>query len=777
VINRDISLRRQIVLLCSSLVILTSVVIQTISWWSTNNYNNKQISSNIEQARIQFSQYLQQKEELLTTSARVLTADFGFKQAVSTRDKDTIVSVLDNHASRINADIMLLADLNGDLLSSSLSSNNDMAEPESVAELISQLTFDDEQSHFVYIGNTLYQVLVLAVKAPRVIAYAYIGFAINKPAMDKLKALTDLDISFFNTQGDVLLTTINPTDATAISTSYLIEETLPWLFWQRPRYNNNEFILNSQDIQPISVFLTADLSPIYAEYDTLLATLFIIATVILFISIIISTVVAQNLTRPLSYLIESTRDFARGEYKQPSPPANANHEITALFNAFSDMGENIKSREEHILFQAEHDFLTQLYNRRSFRNIIDYYIQNFDNFLLVTVNVRGIENINDMLGTIIGDKSLQAIGLRLTEQLDSTYQHARLDGVTFSSLIPLKQDENKDIILKRYTDILLKPYDIDGLDINLKFWAGIAIYPLHGEDADTLSRRSTIGLEGAEKEHTVHRYYHNGEDEAHLKHLKIIEDLRTAVDADDGQLYMNYQPKMNLNTNKIDKVESLIRWEHPEIGFISPELFIAYAEQTGIIFDLTYWVVNSVVRQVAEWKQQGLDIHAAINVSAQDINHPDFYNNLQTVTKRYAVAPSSITLEVTERDLMHDEEQAIALLIKLKKMGYTISVDDYGIGQSSLAKLKQLPVDELKIDKSFVMQLNESESDQIIVNSTILLGHRLGLTVVAEGLENSQSLAILKSMKCDHIQGYFLSKPMSAIQFVTWLRSQHDQNI
>ncbi len=773
-IRRDISLRRQIVLLCSSLVILTTVVIQAISWWSANSYNDKQIASNIDQAKAQFTQYLQQKEALLTTSARVLTADFGFKQAVATQDKETIVSVLDNHADRINADIMMLSDLNGQLLASSLSANDEtISSPENLKLLINQITFDDHQSHFTYINNTLYQVLILPVKAPRTVAYAYIGFAINHPEMTELHSLTGLEISFFDNSKHALLSTLAKTDI-PVTKSYLMDTTLPWFILQRPRFNNSEFILNAQDDKPISVFLTTDLSPIYAEYDKLIMTVFLIASLILIISIIISTVVAQNLTRPLSYLIESTKAFARGEYSSLTMPTKANLEVTALVSAFSEMGQEIKTREDHILFQAEHDFLTRLYNRRSFREIIDYYIEHFDRFLLVTFNVRGIESINDMLGTDIGDKCLQAIATRLTEQLDPLYKHARLDGVTFSSLIPLNQNEDKDAILQNYTDLLVDTYDIDKLDINLKCWAGIATYPLNGHDADTLSRRSMIGLEGAEKEHVLHRYYQNGEDEAHLQHLKIIEDLKRAVELDDGQLYMNYQPKLNLDTNKVDKVESLIRWKHPEIGFISPELFIAYAEQTGIIFELTHWVINSVVKQVADWHQQGLDIHAAINVSAQDINHPEFYKNLQSVTKRYAVAPSSITLEVTERDLMHDEEQATALLINLKNIGYTISVDDYGIGQSSLAKLKQLPVDELKIDKSFVMQLNESESDQIIVNSTILLGHRLGLKVVAEGLENSQSLALLKTMECDLIQGYFLSKPMSAEQFVEWLGKHND---
>jgi diguanylate cyclase (GGDEF)-like protein len=772
-VKKKTSLRQSIVLLCAGLVLVTSVVTQKWSWWSSNQFNQRQLVESINNAQNVFEQYTKEKEKLLTTAARVLTADFGFKQAVTTRDEDTIASVLLNHGQRIDADLMLLTDLEGQLISSSLLEFNlDSAQTTSLKVLLNE----PGKTHFMILQNTLYQLLALSVNAPRPIAYAIVGFEINSVVADELKTLTGLDISFFNDMDSVITSSITTTDD-ILTPQYLTSKSLSWLFGSRPAFDNRQIEIDTTTEHPIKLFLTADLSSTYEEYDSLLLSITVIASLIMLVAILLSGLFAKNLTKPLYQLVDLSKAFSKGQYVNIASDTKMSQEISTLFDAFSEMGQAIDTRENQILYQSQHDTLTGLYNRHTFRQVISNTLINGKQHLLIAVNIRGFSNLNDILGIQIGDQCLKALAQRLIDFSKDGWQHARLDGDVFLSLIPLVENVHADRCVQEFLTRLAKPLKVDSLELNLKFWAGITIYPQDGDDPKAVFRRTMIALDYAEKDNKPIRYYHTGEEEARLQHLSIIEALRLALTLDDGQLYMNYQPKLNLKTGKIDKVEALIRWKHPELGFVSPEIFINYAEQTGIIFDLTAWVIDTVLKQLSDWQHKGIFIDAAINISAQDISHPDFHMNLKKASIKHQISPQYITLEVTERDLMQDEVQAIALLIELKERGYTISVDDYGIGQSSLAKLKQLPVDELKIDKSFIMELNSSESDQIIVSSTISLGHRLGLSVVAEGLENNESLDILKNMGCDHIQGYFLSRPMASEAFIEWLGSYNHKNV
>ena len=753
-------------------MLVTSIIIQAASWWSTSRFNEKQITASINNAQHVFEQYLHEKEKLLATAARVLTADFGFKQAVASKDAETITSVLLNHGQRINADLMLLTDLQGELISSSLpdfSLNNE--QQTSLKELLN----GQGETHFMILKNTLYQLLALPVKAPRAIAYTYVGFEIDATVTEELKQLTGLDVSFFNTDDMALASSTSFTETTSLQ-SHLMSATLPWLFWDRPAFDSRKLTLTTTSSAPITVLLTADLSPTYKEYDALITTITIIASLIMLAAILVSGLFAKNLTQPLLLLVDVAKEYAKGQYGRVLPDKSMSQEMNTLFDAVSDMGKEISTREQHILHQARHDTLTELYNRHTFRKIIEEELHPSQNYLLIAINIRGFSNLNDALGIQVGDTCLQALAKRLGS-FDVCSKHARLDGDVFLSLIPIVAPEDSADSVQKFFEHLAKPLQLKSLALNLKFWSGITVYPRDcNNDAQAIFRRTMIALDASEKENQPIRYYQDGEEEARLERLNIVETLKEALTVDDGQLYMNYQPKLNLKTGKIDKVESLIRWQHPELGFVSPEVFISYAEQTGIIFELTTWVVNTVLKQLADWQQQGVIIEAAINISAQDLSHPDFHMNLMHASAKYDISPEHITLEVTERDLMQDEEQAVALLVDLKKSGYTISVDDYGIGQSSLAKLKQLPVDELKIDKSFIMELANSETDQIIVSSTITLGHRLGLSVVAEGLENDESLELLKSMSCDHIQGYFLARPMAQDAFIDWLKDYEQKD-
>ena len=312
---------------------------------------------------------------------------------------------------------------------------------------------------------------------------------------------------------------------------------------------------------------------------------------------------------------------------------------------------------------------------------------------------------------------------------------------------------------------------VNKLWLNLNFRLGACLFPEQSSNAKELVRRTTIALEAARNESKTIRTYQDGEDEAYLERLNLLEELRAVIAHNAGELFMVYQPKLNLDTGKIEKVESLIRWIKPDGQFISPELFIHLAEQSGLIIKLTHWVIDTVLKQQQAWRENNIELKVAINISAQDITHIDFVDFIFDTLAKYNADPNLITLEITERDIMTNEDLVISRLCQLKQSGIQISVDDYGIGQSSLGKLKQLPIDELKIDKAFILELDKSAKDQYIVQSTIELSHQLGFSVVAEGVENKASLDMLKAMKCNHVQGYYISRPINSAQLLTWLKT------
>jgi predicted signal transduction protein with EAL and GGDEF domain len=374
-----------------------------------------------------------------------------------------------------------------------------------------------------------------------------------------------------------------------------------------------------------------------------------------------------------------------------------------------------------------------------------------------------------------GDQCLKLVAKRLQGAAGSEQLAARSGADEFFLALPLAANSDVEAMFATVIEEIGRNYVFDGLNLSLQFNIGVVVYPAHGVDAAHLLRRSTIALDHARSEHKGLCVYQDGEEEALQDKLTLLEDLKNAFEINDGQLRMNYQPKQHLASGKIDKCEALIRWIHPQRGFVSPEMFVALAEQSGLINTLTDWVVEAVINDIHELARHNVTMHVAINISAHDLERTDLIDKINVLLKAKNISPTSIILELTERDMMNDVDKAMLLMQKYKQQGFQLSVDDYGIGQSSLSKLKQMPVDEIKIDRSFVMQLNESESDKIIVKSTIELGHNFQLRVIAEGVENEQSMELLRDMGCDYMQGYYLARPMPLEDLIPWMAGNNQQ--
>ncbi|MEM5552069.1 EAL domain-containing protein [Pseudoalteromonas neustonica] len=768
------SLKNRIIILCVGLVLLTTMVSLFSFWWSTSEFNEKKVTQDINVAENVYKQYLSAKQSLLLTAAKVLTSDFGFKQAVATRDADTISSVLYNHSQRINADLMLLLDLSGKLISSNTPQQNFSND---LVQLMSELLNNSEQSNFVVLNNELYQVILLPVKAPRTVAYSLVGFKIDESVVLELKNLTGLDVSFIAKGDDLVRSSLLERPVPFIPTEYFHKKTTSRIFGEQLVYRNRDLSLPSLNQHSVSVMLSADLTQSYSEFERLFFTLMFLAAITIVIGIFTSSLLAKNLTMPLSQLASLARQFARGNYSVDAMSKKQSSEISTLIDAFKNMGNDIQEREQQISFAAKHDTLTGFYNRSAMLEVLNEQLNKDREYTLVAIDIRGLRHINDKLGPRIGDDCLKAVAGRIAEFSDEFGGlHARIGGDEFLTVFPSDGSQNFKNDIVGLMAQLQACYTIQKLKINLRFSTGVVQYPAQGLKADDLIRRVLIAVDNGENAHESIHYYQAGEDEEHLERLVMIDELKQAIADDDGQLFMTYQPKLNIASQKIDKVESLIRWQQKDGRWISPELFIDLAEQSGLIVELTEWVIKTVIKQVEQWQKNGIYMQAAINVSAQDIAYPGFHSNLVSTLKNYSVAPALITIELTERDMIENEEKGIQALENLKAIGVKISLDDYGVGQTSLGRLKMLPIDELKLDKCFILKLDESEKDQFIVESTITLGHQLGFSVVAEGVETAGSLELLKSMKCDHVQGYYLSRPLKADVFEQWLKEFNNEH-
>lgn len=771
---RRIKLRNKIFLLCALLVLLTTVLIQASSWWTSSKFNESQLQQDVLKAKAVMSQYLDSQAKMLVTAARILTADFGFIRAVATSDEKTIRSVLENHGERIDADLMMLADMSGKLISSN--SEHISFENQLSSHAAKTLINNPAEALFVTFGEHLYQLILLPVKAPHVIAYSIVGFEIDEQVLTELKTLTGLEISFFQEDSHLLSSTIRM-KSFADFRQQLENQNYGKLLFSRPAFFTEEFELDSASREPVSVMLVSSLVPLYRQYDRILLNNATLAVVVSLFASLLSIFFARSLTVPLQRLSVLAGEFARGRYTE-RVNISGGQEVEALEQAFQHMGKQIKQREDEIRFQANHDTLTKLPNSQHIKTLLRTALEADCEYLFLAISIHNFRQINDRLGPETADACLIALAERLSSMTMGIVFSGRLEGAEFFSVISVDKSQTPVQIADRYLSELEDTFKVAELNINLDLHAGVSLNSQSGTDPVTILRRTAIALDAASKQKQRIHFYEEGEDEVHMQRLAMMEALRKVImSGGDGQLFMVYQPKIYLHGERQFKTEALIRWRRDDDRFVSPEIFVNLAEEASLIIDLTHWVVGSVLRQLQDWQQQGINVGAAINVSAQDLAHPDFESFIRHCCEEFAVAPNCITLEITERDIMHDEASVIMSLRSLKKSGFSIAIDDYGIGQSSLSKLKGLPVDEIKLDKSFIMHLNQSPKDQLIVRSTIEMAHGLGFEVVAEGVENEETLVLLKQFGCDQVQGYFISKPIPADAVSDWQKNYVENDL
>jgi diguanylate cyclase (GGDEF)-like protein/PAS domain S-box-containing protein len=427
--------------------------------------------------------------------------------------------------------------------------------------------------------------------------------------------------------------------------------------------------------------------------------------------------------------------------------------------------------------QALHDALTGLANRTLFADRTEQALRlagrSGGRGALLMMDLDRFKEVNDSLGHAAGDELLLEVGRRLATVVRASDTVARLGGDEFGLLLP-DIDVPTDVIavVERIRAAMDDPIAVQGLPLSVEASIGIAVFPDDGDDADTLLRRADVAMYEAKDDKIGYAFYAGGGDQRDPARLMLVGELRRAIE--ERELTLHYQPQAVLAGGEVRSVEALLRWQHPDRGMVPPDEFIPIAQQTGLIKPLTLYVVDEALGQCATWLDGGLRLAIAVNLSARNLLDAEFPGQVRDLLERWGVPAELLILEITESTMVAEPLRTRAVLDELAAMGIRLSIDDFGTGYSSLAYLKRLPVREIKIDRSFVMTMDTDEDDATIVRSTIDLGRNLGLEVVAEGVENEETLDQLRALGCTLAQGYHLSRPVPAAELEAWLQRRRE---
>ena len=453
--------------------------------------------------------------------------------------------------------------------------------------------------------------------------------------------------------------------------------------------------------------------------------------------------------------------------------------IAILEQRLEHHSSRLKKAEHDLRKQAYQDHLTKLPNRQylseNMQKILDRQQVTQKKLFCISIDLDRFKSVNDVFGPQVGDQLLMEVAKRISLQLSPDAQLFRLGGDRFF-LVDLTVTENG---LERYVEylkrVMQRPFFIDGNELNVTMSMGIVSFPEHGQNFEELliHAESALLMAKLKGRNGYCIFSHTTEFEQQKNQLKLMHDMHKAIEQQQFELF--YQPKFDAVQRKMCGVEALIRWNHPELGLLTPGLFIESAEKSGLIIEIGYWALEQACRQIAEWEtqQQNQFLPIAVNLSALQFEHQYLFKTLDTLLKKYQIQPQNLMVEITESTAMQHIEKSMQSFDQLRTKGIQLAIDDFGTGYSSFVYLKKLPVHELKIDREFILDLRSGSKDELIIESIITLATKLGLTVTAEGVETQEQADILTQLGCQQLQGYLMAKPMSVMQLKVF--SMHEE--
>src|SRR5712671_1491814 len=717
------SFKNRLLILIVSLMALAQGVTIVLALASIRDAVRAASARQLTATRAMLDSTFAERARLLRASADVLVADFAFREVIATADRATMQSALNNHAGRVGADLAVLYAPDGHVLAATTpalarqaSAGLHLPEPGSTAP-------------FAVVGGRPYQIVFAPLRAPEIIAWVALGFELDQTLAEKLAALAGTDVSFiYHEPGSFngYTSTLEPATAGELAVLSL----------RRPGASTPELMtLNEQEFLSLSAPLRTQAGGLQlvvqrsqaaamAQFREMRFALLLIGGAALLCAILVAWLAGRSAVRPLGVLVNAASQIERGYYCDHIA-VRGGEEFQRLAGTFNTMQEGIREREAHIVRQATHDALTGLPNREGLRECLAALPPGAQ-LSVALLDVHRFRDINASVGHQAGDQLLQALAARLSQLCSAQLPCARVGADQFVVVAALRDSELLHRVLVM-ADELRRGVELGSLRLSVDVRAGISEWREPRAPVEDLLRQADVALLQAKEQSTVGVVYQPSHDAEHRRRVLLVAELRRAL-ASEG-LSLHYQPLVNMTDRVTVGFEALLRWTHPTLGSISPAEFVPLAERASVL----------------------------------------------PLLREHEVPATRLMLELTESAIMHEPQLAAQVMQQLRTAGVRFAIDDFGTGHSSLAQLHALPIDELKIDRGFVMNLDRTASNLAIVRSTIELGHSLGLKVLAEGVETPEVWASLLRLGCDLAQGYFISRPMPAASVPNWARTQSEQ--
>jgi diguanylate cyclase (GGDEF)-like protein len=728
---------------------------------------------------------IDRQSQTLVEGARLLAADYGFREAVSSNDTDTIVSVLANHGARLGATEAALVTTSFELRAATGHDNRDLAVL--VSRLAASALSNGRASQVALLAGRPHQVVMVPIKAPITVGWVLMGVPLDGRIAADMRSLSALNVT--------LLAKAAGSSAWRPSVSGLPDEQARALAlqpWGALAASQGATTLSLQgeefEVQPMwlsapeqagpggSVLALVSVSvdeavrlPRDLQFALLAVTLLGFAAFSVF-----GVLTARRVTTPLRRLSAAADRLGAGDYSTPvTTGVRRNDELGHLAQAFEQMRISVADKQAQILKLAYWDSLTGLPNRVQFRDAVRDAIREAEELggaaavSVIMLDLDRFKHVNDVLGYRFGDLLLVRVAERLAQQaVRGDDLVARLGGDEFAVLLRHGDIDLARAVGQRIERAFDAPLTLEDHTVDMGAGIGLACWPQHASDADVLLSRAEVAMYSAKRRTSGPLVYDPSIDVSSAQTLSLLSELRQALG--EGQLRLYLQPKLALDSGKVVGAETLVRWQHPQRGLVPPMEFIPFAEQTGFIRTITMWVFEEAARHWRSLSAEGMKLSLSVNLSTRDLLDPELPQKFDALLAKHRVPAEAFCLEITESAIMDDPQRAQGTLERLSALGFRLSIDDFGTGYSSLAYLKRLPVDELKIDKSFVLSMEADVDDAKIVRSTIDLAHNLGLSVVAEGVENATVWNMLRELRCDQAQGFHMGRPMAAADFLQW---------
>ena len=759
--------RARLLIAMLALIVLTTGGVTAVMMYNLFEEEQARAEEQLDVAERVANEVINTRNDLLLSNLQIVTRDFGLKSAIASRDRPTIHSALENHSARANADLAMIVSGEGELIASLSDAQDGATIP--FPELFEQARKQGTVSAMARWKEDVYQLLIVPIEGAGLKAWMVAGFRLDNAFAQLIADLTNTEVAFQATaqpDGRILGQSL---PASELGTRDALREAD-----NASRIGaSNDFFVRTMTLEGLNspavrIWLLRDRADALARYYTLIMEMGIVLAAALGIAAVVALVTARALGRPIFKLSRFAQALGDDRHTEP-PSIQVQGEPRVLLHSLLTMRDRISEHERQIEHAATHDSLTGLPNWQAIRARFQHYLNAGQPVTVVAVDLPDIKNINEMLGFRFGDETLIATGLRLNAIFGAPGELARTGGSQFMGILPHLEREGLEKHLSTLKQRIETSVEVFGSPIQTHVTLAALTVPEQAGSIDEIQRRLDLTLERACHDPDRIALYVPGGDEEHLREIRLVRDLSAAIQ--EHSLHLHYQPKVALDSGRFLGVEALVRWQHPELGAIGPDEFIPLAESSGQTQALTDRVMAMAAEDARRWWGQGLDLKLAINLSALDLANTQLHRQVE---RHFADRPelmTRLTFEVTESAVMSDPTLARQTLEKLRDLGFKLSVDDFGTGYSSLAQLRSLPVHELKIDKSFILNLDTRPQDQLIVQSTIDMAHGLGLSVVAEGVENLGSWQLLRGWGCELAQGFFMARPMASDRLADWHRA------